>query len=74
MILNVKKPAIGGFLVLMHLQRLLLIFIRMKLNSMNGARFNNDVRNGLMRFEGTTAIYVLTLVIAFFGIDAPITA
>lgn len=74
MILNVKKPAIGGFLVLMHLQRLLLIFIRMKLNSMNGTRFNNDVRNGLMRFERTTAINVLALVITFFDIDAQITA
>ena len=50
------------------------MFIRMQLNSMNGARFNNDVRNGLMRFERTTAIDVLTLVIAFFGIDAQITA
>jgi hypothetical protein len=50
------------------------MFIRMQLNSMNGARFNNDVRNGLMRFERTTTINVLTLVIAFFGIDAQITA
>lgn len=50
------------------------MFIRMQLNSMNGARFNNDVRNGLMRFERTTTVNVLTLVIAFFGIDAQITA
>jgi hypothetical protein len=46
----------------------------MQLNSMNGARFNNDVRNGLMRFERTTAINVLALVITFFDIDAQITA
>lgn len=72
--MNVKKPAIGGFLVLMHLQRLLLMFIRMQLNSMNGARFNNNVSNRLMGFKRATAIDVLTLVIAFFGIDAQITA
>lgn len=55
MIMNVKKPAIGGFFVLMHLQRLLLMFIRMQLNGMSGARFNNDVRNGFMRFERACA-------------------
>lgn len=50
------------------------MFIRMQLNSMNGARFNNNVSNRLMGFKRATAIDVLTLVIAFFGIDAQITA
>ncbi|TDS96584.1 hypothetical protein EDF78_10297 [Rahnella sp. BIGb0236] len=72
--MNVKKPAIGGFLVLMHLQRLLLMFIRMQLNSMNGAGFNNNVSNRLMGFKRATAINILTLVITFFGVKAQITA
>lgn len=61
-------------MVLVHLQRLLLIFIGMQLHGVNGARFNDDVSNRLMRFKCATAIDVLTLVITFFGVKAQITA
>jgi len=50
------------------------MFVRVQLNSMNGTRLNNDVSDRLMGFKRTTAINVLTLVIAFFGIEAQITA
>ena len=46
----------------------------MQLNGMNCSRFNNDVSDRLMGFKRATAINVLTLVIAFFGVDAQITA
>jgi len=46
----------------------------MQLNSMNSSWLNDDVSNRLMRFERATAIDVLTLMIAFFGVDAQITA
>jgi len=41
---------------------------------MNGTRLNNDVSDRLMGFKRTTAVNVLTLVIAFFGIEAQVTA
>lgn len=50
------------------------MFIRMQLNSMNGARFNNNVSNRLMGFKRATAIDILTLVITLFGIGAEVTA
>ena len=46
----------------------------MQLNSMNSSWLNDDVSNRLMCFECTAAINILALVIAFFGIDAQITA
>lgn len=49
------------------------MLIRVQLNSMNRPRLNNDVSDGLMGFKRATAINVLTLVIAFFGIDAQVT-
>lgn len=58
----------------MHLQRLLLMLIRMQLNRVDGAWFNNDVGDRFMRFERTAAIDILTLVVTFFSIDAQITA
>jgi hypothetical protein len=57
-----------------HLEGLLLMFVRVQLNSMNGPRLNNDVSDRLMGFKRATAIYILTLMIAFFGIDAQVTA
>jgi hypothetical protein len=66
-------PAFAGF-VLVHLQRLLAVLIRMQLNRVDGAWFNNDVGDRFMRFKRATAIDILTLVITFFSIDAQITA
>jgi len=50
------------------------MFICMELHGMYRSRFNNDVRNGLMRFERATAVDILTLVITLFGIGAEVTA
>lgn len=50
------------------------MLIWVQLNSMNCSWFNDDVSNRLMGFKRATAINILTLVIAFFGIDAQITA
>jgi hypothetical protein len=58
----------------MHLEGLLLMLIWVQLNGMNCSRFNNDVSDRLMGFKRATAINILTLVIAFFGVDAQITA
>jgi hypothetical protein len=56
-----------------HLERLLLMLIRVQLNSMNRPRLNNDVSDRLMGFKRATAVNILTLVIAFFGIDTQVT-
>lgn len=69
--MNSKKPAPAGFFLagcLVHLEGLLLIFIWVKLNSVNCPRLNNNVGNRFMGFERATAIDILTLVITFFGI------
>ncbi|MCW2453371.1 UNVERIFIED_ORG: putative membrane protein [Rahnella aquatilis] len=50
------------------------MLIWMQLNGMNCSWLNNDVSDRLMSFECATAIDVLTLMIAFFGVDAQITA
>jgi len=50
------------------------MLIWVQLNGMNCSRFNNDVSDRLMGFKRTTAVNVLTLVIAFFGIEAQVTA
>ena len=57
----------------MHLEKLLLMLVRVQLNGMNGSRFNNDVSDRLMGFKRATAINVLTLVITFFGVGAQVT-
>jgi len=67
------KPAIGGFHVSVHLQRLLLMFVGMQLHGVNRPRLNNDVSNGLMCFECAAAINILTLVITLFSIEAQVT-
>jgi len=50
------------------------MLVRVQLNGMNCSWFNDDVSDRLMGFKRTTAVNVLTLVIAFFGIEAQITA
>lgn len=49
------------------------MLIRVQLNSMNRPRLNNDVSDRLMGFKRATAVNILTLVIAFFGIDTQVT-
>jgi hypothetical protein len=57
-----------------HLKGLLLIFIWVKLNGVNRARLYDNVSNGLMSFERTAAINILTLVITLFSVEAQVTA
>lgn len=74
--MNSKKPASAGFFLAdfsVHLEGLLLMYIWMQRNRVNGSWLNDDVSNGLMCFKRATAIDILTLVIAFFGVNAQVT-
>lgn len=68
------KPRLFGAFSLVHLEGLLLMLIWVQLNSMNCSWFNDDVSDWFMGFKRATAVNILTLVIAFFGIDAQVTA